>query len=126
MAGNSVAEAAVVGDANLSQIVSNGETIKYYGTGLATPGNPVSANKVIDDTEPWQASTSKTIATVKDEEGNTIENEFDITLQVQTSENLDTYEIKQDAAVVLVLDYSEVWIVKNGCKKIISGSRELD
>ena len=106
MAGNSVAEAAVVGDANLSQIVSNGETIKYYGTGLATPGNPVSANKVIDDTEPWQASTSKTIATVKDEEGNTIENEFDITLQVQTSENLDTYEIKQDAAVVLVLDYS--------------------
>ncbi len=94
LAGNSVAEAAT-----LSQI-ANGQdyrTVNYYkGEGLGQEAKLIDGANAKD----FQASTSKTIMPTD------VENEFDITLQVMTTETLSSYEVPQDAAVVIVLDTS--------------------
>ncbi|WP_286961877.1 Cna B-type domain-containing protein, partial [Lactococcus sp. UBA7220] len=90
LAGNSVASAE---DAT-NQIVKQGSTSYYKGSGLGNQAIVGSGNE-----SDYQASTSKTIEQVG-------ENEFDITLQVMTTETLSSYEVPQDAAVVIVLDNS--------------------
>ncbi len=94
LAGNSVAEAAT-----LSQI-ANGQDyrkVNYYkGEGLGQEAKLIDGANAKD----FQASTSKTIMPTD------VENEFDITLQVMTTETLSSYEVPQDAAVVIVLDTS--------------------
>ena len=55
-------------------------------------------NEVDDDS--WVATTKKTIS------GTDIENEFDITLEVKTTEDLEEFEISPDTAVVLTIDVS--------------------
>ncbi|MDR2615468.1 MAG: VWA domain-containing protein, partial [Oscillospiraceae bacterium] len=49
---------------------------------------------------------SKQAEQVKDSQGNNVENTFDITLTVQTQENIKTIYKEPDSTVVLVLDYS--------------------
>ena len=54
----------------------------------------------IDEDDDWVATTKKTIT------GTDIENEFDITLEVKTTEDLEEFEISPDTAVVLTIDVS--------------------
>ena len=95
LAGNSVASAE-----GASQIVENPDgyaTISYYkGSGLGQEAELIADANSND----YQASTSKTI------EQTDIENEFDITLQVMTTQEMENIKMTQDAAVVIVLDKS--------------------
>ncbi len=71
-----------------SQIVSNGHTDYFKDNGTTgTTGN-------------YAAAVSKTIA------GTANENEFNITLQVKTTQDLDEIKVSPDAAVILVMDTS--------------------
>jgi tricorn protease-like protein len=68
--------------------------IKYYNA----DGGILNGENVENDN--WAVSVSKTI------EGTAVENEFEITLQVQTTVDVDKIAIAPDAAVVLVIDIS--------------------
>ena len=74
LAGNSIAEAATTSLDQISNDTDHAETKYYKGTGTGT--DAVAGNGTKSD---YQASTSKTITQVG-------ENEFDITLQVLTTE----------------------------------------
>ena len=90
LAGNSVASA----EGAINQIVKQGSTSYYKGSGLGNQAIVGSGNE-----SDYQASTSKTIEQVG-------ENEFDITLKVMTTQELENIKMTQDAAVVIVLDKS--------------------
>ena len=74
-------------DNNVGQIVYSGGALSYDEDGTPTDGNGV-------------VSVSKTIAAT----GN--ENEFDITLEVKTTEDVTKMEFTPDTAVVLTIDIS--------------------
>ena len=58
-----------------------------------------------DSLENGAVTMSKTVSTVT-ENGQTVENKFDVTLQVVTTQALEEITVSKDAAVVLVMDVS--------------------
>lgn len=92
-----------------NQIEMTGGKTAYYawdGSGFAEEptGAPVTGNNPTNGAP--EVTTSKTISAVKGADGTVVENQFDITLNVETTQRIEETISSPDAAVVLVIDES--------------------
>ena len=101
MVGMVPATALAAGESSSQQIDSYGGITYYKGEG--------DSQTAVNQEDAYDVSVSKTIA------GTGTENQFEITLEVTTTQKLDELKVSADAAVVLVMD------VSNSMKETLSG-----
>ncbi len=98
--------AFALGESSDQQIDNRGGVTYYKGEGTS--------QTTVDQKSDYDVSVSKTIA------GTGTENQFEITLEVTTTQKLDELKVSADAAVVLVMD------VSNSMKETLSGADTSD
>jgi hypothetical protein len=98
--------AFALGESSDQQIDNRGGVTYYKGEGTS--------QTIVDQKSDYDVSVSKTIA------GTGTENQFEITLEVTTTQKLDELKVSADAAVVLVMD------VSNSMKKTLGGADTSD
>lgn len=106
MVGMVPATALAAGESSNQQIDSYGGITYYKGEGAS--------QTTVNQESAYDVSVSKTIA------GTGNENQFEITLEVTTTQKLDELKVSADAAVVLVMD------VSNSMKETLSGADTSD